>query len=178
MRQTFKIATVALGIWIAMPALAGAAPLVSTQAFGSCADARGAGFSDMQVDNPGYSTGLDRDQDGIACGSGDTTATPTAAATPDPAAAAPPAVAAPTVDAAPLAPSAEVLGEQATAEAQPELAYTGTATWVLAGVAIALMLVGYYTVKAGYYRLDWMTGRKYSEVRYTVERDRRRRPRR
>ena len=68
--------------------------------------------------------------------------------------------------------------EQATAEPQPELAYTGTATWVLAGVAVALMLVGYYTLKAGYYRLDWVGGRKYSEVRYTVERDRSRRPRR
>lgn len=178
MRQTFKVAAVAMGIWIAMPALAGAAPLVSTQAFGSCADARDTGFSDMQVGDPGYSTGLDRDQDGIACDSGDTTATPTAAATSDPAAAPPAALTPPPIDAAPPAPSAEVLGAQATAEAPPELAYTGAATWALAGVAIALMLVGYYTVKAGYYRLDWMSGRKYSEVRYTVERDRRRRPRR
>ena len=171
MGRMFKVAAVAVGIWVAMPALAGAAPLVSTQAFGSCADARDAGFSDMQVGDPGYSTALDRDQDGIACDSDDT-ATPTAAATTPPDAAKPPA------EAAPPAPSAEVLGQQATAEPQPELAYTGAATWVLAGVAVALMLVGYYTLKAGYYRLDWVTGRKYSEVRYTVERDRSRRPRR
>ncbi len=169
MRRTVKVAMVAAGMWIVLPGVAGAAPQVVHQSFGNCEDARAAGFSDIQAGAPGYSSELDRDQDGTACGEGDT-ATPVAAPEAAPTST---AAAITPAEAAPPAPSAEVLSAEATA-AQPELAYTGSSSWILTAVAAALVLAGYHLLRAGYDRLDWVTGRKYSEVRFTVESDRRR----
>ena len=39
----------------------------STVYFKSCKEARAAGYSDIKKGEPGYSTNLDRDGDGIAC---------------------------------------------------------------------------------------------------------------
>lgn len=39
----------------------------STVYFKSCKEARAAGYSDMKRGEPGYSSNLDRDGDGIAC---------------------------------------------------------------------------------------------------------------
>lgn len=39
----------------------------STIYFKSCKEARAAGYSDIKKGEPGYSTNLDRDGDGIAC---------------------------------------------------------------------------------------------------------------
>jgi len=39
----------------------------TAQKFRSCAEARAAGFSNMQRGQPGYSASLDRDNDGVAC---------------------------------------------------------------------------------------------------------------
>lgn len=50
------------------PALNPARPQPDRQLnFGSCAEARAAGFRRMRVGEPGYSRRLDRDGDGIAC---------------------------------------------------------------------------------------------------------------
>ena len=57
------------GVILTLP-MAGAAKKSSgssTVYFKSCKEARAAGYSDMKRGEPGYSTNLDRDGDGIAC---------------------------------------------------------------------------------------------------------------
>ena len=58
------------GVILALP-MAGAvkkkASGNSTVYFKSCKAAKAAGYSDMKRGEPGYSTNLDRDGDGIAC---------------------------------------------------------------------------------------------------------------
>jgi hypothetical protein len=53
----------ALGL-IGRPALAAAS---SGASFRSCAEARAAGAAPLRTGQPGYSTRLDRDRDGVAC---------------------------------------------------------------------------------------------------------------
>lgn len=43
------------------------ATTVTALSFASCADAKAAGYSSMRKGEPGYSTKLDRDGDGVAC---------------------------------------------------------------------------------------------------------------
>lgn len=129
---------------VAAGGVAGASNGVAAQSFATCDEAAAAGFSDMAQGSPGYAAALDRDGDGLACGDGDSAPTTT---TP-----------------------AEVLGTAQTAEQPPgELASTGTTSWILAGVALALVLVGHRMVQASYDRLDWVTGRRHADVRFTVE---------
>ena len=57
------------GVILALP-MTGAAKKSSgnsTVKFRSCKEARAAGYTDMKRGEPGYSTNLDRDGDGIAC---------------------------------------------------------------------------------------------------------------
>lgn len=60
------------GVILALP-MAGATKKVkkttgnSTVYFKSCKEARAAGYSDIKKGEPGYSSKLDRDGDGIAC---------------------------------------------------------------------------------------------------------------
>ena len=44
-----------------------AAPSAAGRKFGSCKAARKAGYTHMRRGQPGYSTNLDRDGDGVAC---------------------------------------------------------------------------------------------------------------
>ena len=60
------------GVILALP-MAGATKKVkkttgnSTVYFKSCKEARAAGYSDIKKGEPGYSSKLDRDGDGVAC---------------------------------------------------------------------------------------------------------------
>lgn len=144
------VALVVLATSFAAGGVAGAANGAAAQSFATCDEAAAAGFSDMAQGSPGYAAALDRDGDGLACESGETAPTPT---TP-----------------------AEVLGTAQTAEQPPgELASTGTSAWILTAVALVLVLVGHRMLRAGYDRLDWVTGRRHADVRFTVEPVRRRR---
>ena len=132
---------------------AGAAPSAATQLFRNCDEARAAGFSNMRAGEPGYSADLDRDNDGIACDAEETA--PAAPAVPDPVPQPAPQAAMPEVQAA----------------TQDSLAQTGVSmlTPLLLAAALALMFMGRRLQDAGYERLDWITGRRRAEVRYTVE---------
>ncbi|MCK9926684.1 excalibur calcium-binding domain-containing protein [Frankia sp. Mgl5] len=44
-----------------------AAPAPAAVSFGSCAEARAAGAAPLYQGQPGYSSKLDRDHDGVAC---------------------------------------------------------------------------------------------------------------
>lgn len=132
---------------------AGAAPSAAAQLFRNCDEARAAGFTDMRSGEPGYTAELDRDSDGIACEASD--AAPAAPAVPDPVPQPAPQAAMPEVQAA----------------TQDSLAQTGvsTLTPLLLVAALVLMFMGRRLQDAGYERLDWITGRRRAEVRYTVE---------
>lgn len=133
--------------------VSGAAPSAAAQLFRNCDEARAAGFSDMRAGEPGYSSDLDRDSDGIACDSDE--AAPAAPAVPDPVPQPAPQAAAPEVQAA----------------TQDSLAQTGVSmlTPLLLAAALVLVFMGRRLQDAGYERLDWITGRRRAEVRYTVE---------
>jgi hypothetical protein len=150
--------TVLVGV-VLLSGTAGASPSAAAQLFRNCDEARAAGFSDMRAGEPGYSTDLDADSDGVACDS--ETAAPAAPAVPDPA-----------PQPAPQAAMPEVQGAT-----QDSLAQTGVSflTPLLLGAALVLVFMGRRLVDAGYQRLDWIPGRRRAEVRYTVEPVRRRR---
>jgi hypothetical protein len=144
-----------LALVVLVPTQAGAAP---AQSFASCEQARAAGYSNMAAGTAGYSTALDRDGDGIACDESQFTAPP------------PEVMAATELPAAP----APVQAPAAPANA---LAETGVTSWLLLLVAAGLFLAGRRLVSSGYEHLAWVSGRRHSHVRYTVERRPRRRRR-
>ena len=71
MRNKKVLLTIMLGGVILSPPMTGAvkkkASGNSTVYFKSCKEARAAGYSDIKKGEPGYSSKLDRDSDGIAC---------------------------------------------------------------------------------------------------------------
>lgn len=122
----------------------------SAQSFANCDEARAAGASNLRAGMPGYSSALDADGDGIAC-----------------------------EDDALAGPPPEVLAATDSAEVAQaptdELAHTGSWTWVLVAIAGILLVAGRRLMSSGYEHLAWVQGRPRSEVRYTIERSRRRR---
>ncbi len=63
------IRTLLVGMAVAAAALSGV-PIANAAPFSSCASAEAAGVAPLYAGQPGYSTKLDRDRDGVACESG------------------------------------------------------------------------------------------------------------
>ena len=144
---------------VVLAGTAGASPAIAQQLFRNCDEARAAGFSAMRAGEPGYSADLDADGDGVACD--ESQVTPAVPAVPEPAPQPPPQPAMPEVQGA----------------TQDALASTGVSllTPFLLVAALLLVVMGRRLVDVGHEHLRWVPGRRRSEVRYTVERDRRRR---
>lgn len=162
-RAGFAGLAVGFFLLLVVAAPAGARGGISEQFFRDCDEALQAGVTNIPRGAPGYSAHLDADNDGIACeSSGEAAATTAPAATPAPVAPAPttpPAVAPPT----------EVQG--ATELPVTGMSWVSSIAWV--STAIALFVAGAWLIRIGYEHQSWIGGRR-AEVRYTVERTRRR----
>lgn len=146
-----------LALTFAVPASVHAA---SAQSFASCEQAREAGYTNMAVGTAGYSAALDEDGDGVACDDSQFAAPP------------------PEVMAATELPAAPAPAQAPAQAAPPEaLAETGVTSWVMLLIAAGLFLAGRRLLSTGYEHLDWVSGRRHSHVRYTVDRRSRRRRR-